>query len=144
MRILERVITQSVAAPRFRTQLFSLLAMLAGVLAVTGVYGVLAYTMSQRTAEIGIRMALGARNGDVIKSVLRRALVLTTIGLSIGIGISLVSVRAIESFLYETNADDPVLFIMSAVAMASAALLASYLSARRATKIDPLEAFRAE
>jgi putative ABC transport system permease protein len=143
-RILERVIHQSVATPRFRTQLLSLLALLAGVLAVTGIYGVLAYTMSQRTAEIGIRLALGARHGDVIRSVLRHGATLTAIGLSIGLAIALITVRAIQSFMYQTDVHDPVLFGSSIAVMAAAALLASYLPARRATKVDPLESLRAQ
>ena len=134
----------SIAAPRFRTGLVSLFAVLAGLLAVIGVYGVLAYTMAQRTVEIGIRMALGANVGDVVRAVLRRGAVLAAAGLAIGVAMALATVRFLSSFLFETATYDAATFVAAAVLLALAALSASYLPARRATKVDPVEALRAE
>jgi predicted permease len=144
IRELERVVHASVAAPRFRTRLVSLFAGLAGLLAVLGVYGVLAYSMAQRSAEIGVKMALGASAPRVVKSVLLRGGLFAGTGLAIGVAISLSAVRVLESFLYETNVHDPLAFVMAALVLAAAALCASYFPARRATKINPVEALRAE
>ena len=134
----------SVAAPRFRTRLISLFALVAGLLAVIGVYGVLAYSMAQRTAEIGVRIALGASTGDVVKSVLWRGAAFAAVGLAIGMAITLAAVRVLDSFLFETSVHDPSTFVLVALLLAVAALGASYVPARRATRVDPVEALRAE
>jgi putative ABC transport system permease protein len=144
VRQLERVVSSSVAAPRFRTRLVSLLAALAALLAVIGVYGVLAYSMAQRTAEIGVRMALGASTADVLKSVLSRGALLAGVGLAIGIAIALVAVRLLDNFMYQTNIHDPMMFVIATALLTAAALAASYLPARRATKVDPVQALRAD
>ncbi len=144
VRQLERVVSSSVAGPRFRTRLVSLLAALAALLAVIGVYGVLAYTMAQRTAEIGVRMALGASTADVVKSVLARGAALAGAGLAIGVAIALVTVRLLDNFLYQTNIHDPMMFVMAVLLLATAALAASYFPARKATKVDPVQALRAD
>jgi putative ABC transport system permease protein len=138
------VIHSSVAAPRFRTRLVSLFAVLAGLLAVIGVYGVLAYSMAQRSAEIGVRMALGASAPRVVKSVLLRGGFFAAAGLTLGIAISLSAVRVLDSFLFETRVNDPLAFVFAALILSAAALCASFFPARRATKIDPVEALRAE
>ena len=122
----------------------SLLAALAALLAVIGVYGVLAYTMAQRTAEIGVRMALGASTADVVKSVLARGAALAGAGLAIGVAIALVTVRLLDNFLYQTNIHDPAMFVMAVLLLATAALAASYFPARKATKVDPVQALRAD
>jgi putative ABC transport system permease protein len=119
-------------------------AVLAGLLAVIGVYGVLAYSMAQRSAEIGVKMALGASAPRVLKAVLLRGALFAAGGLAVGVAISLSAVRVLDSFLFETNVHDPVAFLLAAVLLTVAALCASYLPARRATKIDPVEALRAE
>jgi predicted permease len=144
IRELERVVHASVAAPRFRTRLVSLFAVLAGLLAVIGVYGVLSYSMAQRSAEIGVTMALGASAPRVVKSVLLRGSYYAAAGLAVGVAICLSAVRVLDSFLFETNVHDPLAFVLAALVLAAAALCASYLPARRATKIDPVEALRAE
>ncbi len=144
IRELDGLISSSVAAPRFRTGLVSLLAVLAGLLAVIGVYGVLAYTMARRTAEIGIRMALGASANAVLSSVLGRGAVLALAGLAIGIAVALAAVRLLESFVFEMSTHDPTIFLSAAVVIAAAALAASYLPARRAMRVDPVEALRSE
>jgi putative ABC transport system permease protein len=144
IRELESVISSSVAAPRFRTGLVLLLALVAGLLAVIGVYGVLAYTMAQRRSEIGIRMALGAKQSDVMRSVIGRGAALAGIGLAIGTALAWAAVRSLNSFLFQTSTHDPLMFVAAILVLAGAALAASYLPARRATKIDPVEALRAE
>jgi len=144
IRELERVVHASVAAPRFRTRLVSMFAVLAGLLAVIGVYGVLAYSMAQRSAEIGVKMALGASAPRVLKTVLLRGGVFAAAGLAVGVAVSLSAVRVLDSFLFDTNVHDPFAFVLAALLLAVAALFASYIPARRATKIDPVEALRAE
>jgi predicted permease len=141
---LEQVVSSSVAAPRFRTRLVSLLAALAALLAVIGVYGVLSYTTTQRTGEIGVRMALGASTTDVVKSVLVRSAALAGTGLALGVVIALAAVRLLDNFLYQTSIHDPMMFVTAAILLTAAALAASYLPARRATKVDPVDALRAD
>jgi putative ABC transport system permease protein len=144
VRELEHIVSSSVAAPRFRTRLVSLLAVLAALLAVIGVYGVLAYTMAQRTAEIGVRMALGASTGDVLRSVVAKGGMLAATGLAIGVGIAFVAVRLLDNFMYQTSIHDLTMFAVAMVLLAAAALAASYLPARRATRVDPVQALRAD
>jgi len=144
IRELEGVVHASVAAPRFRTRLVSLFAVLAGLLAVIGVYGVLSYSMAQRSAEIGVKMALGATGPRVVRSVLFRGGSLAAVGLAVGVAISLSATRVLESFLFETSVHDPFAYVLAAIVLAVAALCASFLPARRATTIDPVEALRAE
>jgi putative ABC transport system permease protein len=144
LRELEGLISSSVAAPRFRTRLVSLLAVLAGLLAVIGVYGVLAYTMARRTAEVGIRMALGARAIEVVGSVVGRGARLALAGIALGLVVALVAVKLLDTFLFEINSHDPGIFLSAAALLTAAALAASYLPARRATRVDPVEALRSE
>ncbi len=141
---LDRLISRSVAGPRFRTILIGSLAALATVLAVVGIFGVLAYAVARRTNEIGIRMALGAARVDVVRGVLKRGLTLLTIGLAIGLVVSLAAVRALERFLFEISPTDPATLMAVALLLTSAALAASYIPARRATRVDPVEALRRE
>jgi len=144
IRELEKIVYSSVAAPRFRTRLVSLFAVLAAMLAVIGVYGVLAYSMAQRTAEIGVRVALGASSVNVVTSVVRRGVFLAAVGLAVGIAIAFAAVRVLDSFLFETSVFDPYTFVLAASLLVVAAVGASYLPARRAARIDPVEALRAE
>jgi len=125
----------------------SLLAVLGGlslILASIGLYGVMAYAVSQRTQEIGIRMALGARPEDVLRAVLRRGVSLTAIGLTAGIAVSLAATRLVASQLVDVGAADLKAFAGAAVFLTLVTLLASYLPARRATKIDPVSALHSE
>jgi len=129
---------------RFNTLFLGAFAAAALVLACLGVYGTTAYAVSRRTHEIGIRMALGARSRDILRAVLGRGLRLTIIGLALGLLGALAATRIIRSLLYEVSPTDPLTFVSVAVLLAGVALLASYLPARRAAKIDPMAALRYE
>ncbi|HJO37733.1 MAG: FtsX-like permease family protein [Vicinamibacterales bacterium] len=110
--------------------------------AIVGVYGVIAHAVAVRTQEISIRMALGARPADVVGQVLRRGARLTIIGLVLGLAASLVNLRVIGAFLFDVRPDDPWIASSAAALLASAPLQASYLPARRASRLDPVAALR--
>jgi putative ABC transport system permease protein len=137
-------ISSSLNAPRFRTLLLFTFAGVALVLAVGGLYGTLLHTVNQRTREVGIRMALGARPVDVLTGVLREGMTLTGIGLVIGLAVAFAVSRLLTSLLYDLAPTDPVTFLMGALALAAAALLACSWPARKATQIDPVQAMRSE
>jgi len=141
---MDALIGQSVSEPRFQTLLLSFFAGLAGVLALVGVYGVVAYAVAQRTQEIGIRMALGAAHRRIIRDVLRHGLVLAGIGLAIGVAVVWSSVRVLDRFLFEANAVDPLLMVACAVGLAAATLLATFVPAVRAAQSDPMMALGRE
>jgi putative ABC transport system permease protein len=117
-------------------------AFLAMILAAIGIYGVMAYSVVQRTQEIGIRMALGARAIDVWKMVLRQGVILTAVGMLCGLLFALGLSRIVASLLYGVSATDPLTFLLISLLLAAVALLASFLPARRATKVDPVMAIR--
>jgi len=144
LRILERTIDASVAGPRVRTVLFATLAALAATLAVVGIFGVLAYAVAQRTSEIGIRIALGAVSGDVIRGVVNRGLMLLGVGVAIGLAVSLAAVRALDRFLFQVDPVDPATLLSVVALLTVAALAASFVPARRAASVDPVEALRRE
>jgi predicted permease len=135
---------ESLRTERVFARLLSLFGLLALALAAIGIYGVTAYAVSQRTKEIGIRMALGARRYDVLKLVLSQGLILTLIGVVIGTGGAIWLTRLMKTLLFGISATDPVTFIVIALLLAAVAMLASYVPARRATKVDPLVALRYE
>ena len=120
------------------------LGLLAFVLASMGVYGVMAYSVSQRTRELGIRMALGAQTSQVIHLVLRQGMLLAVVGLVFGLFAAFGSTRLAGSLLYGVNPSDPVIFVGVTSLLGLAALAACYFPARRATRIDPVQALRAE
>jgi putative ABC transport system permease protein len=138
------VIAQSVAEPRFRTWLLSAFAVTGLALTLIGIYGVISYSVSQRTPEMGIRMALGAQEQDVLRLVLRQGLRLAVIGAAIGVLGSLVLMRLLTSQLYDIKPGDPLTLSGAALLMLAVAVCASYLPARRATKVDPMVALRHE
>ena len=131
-------------AVRAGARVFTTFGALALFLAVIGLYAVKAYVVSRRTREIGIRMALGADRGDVLWLVLREGIVLTLTGLGVGLVLSVGTARLLASLLYEVNTLDPVVFILAPLVLAASTLLASYLPARRATRVVPMVALRHE
>ena len=144
IRTMGEWVDRSVAAPRYRTTLFGLFALLAMVLAATGIYGVMSYSVAQRTHEIGVRMALGARRIDVLKLVVRQGMLLVVIGLALGLVGAFALTRVMASLLFGVTAKDPITFVAVAGLLGAVALIACYLLARRATKVDPLTALRYE
>ena len=134
----------SVAAPRYRTTLLALFAALAMILAATGIYGVMSYSVAQRTHEIGVRMALGARRVDVLKLVVRQGMLLTIVGLIVGLGGAFALTRVMSSLLFGVGTKDPITFVVVAVLLIAVAFIACFVPARRATKVDPLVALRYE
>jgi predicted permease len=139
---LRGVMSESIARDRFFTVLFGMFAGLALVLAAVGVYGVVAYSVGQRTQEIGVRMALGARAIDVVRMVLTEGMFLVFGGIALGALSALLLTRALQSQLYGVSAKDPIAFIIAPAILAGVTLLACYVPARRATRIDPMRALR--
>src|SRR5205085_1921339 len=138
------VVRDNVAQQRFTMVLLIAFAGLALALSAIGLYGVLAFTVAQRTQEIGIRMALGAQAGDVLRMILGQGVLAIAIGIAIGTAGSLLLMRAMASLLFGVHASDPQTFVLVAAALAGVALLASYIPARRAAKVDPMVALRYE
>jgi len=139
---LEHRFVTAVAQPRFRSTLIALFAVLALVLAVIGIYGVISYAVTQRTHEMGIRLALGAETGGVLKLILKQGLFLALIGVLIGLGLSLALTGLLRQLLFEVSAADWETFGGSAGLLIAVSLLACYLPARRAAKVDPMVALR--
>jgi len=144
VKTMDQYISDSVSPRRFNALLLAIFASLALVLASVGIYGVISYSVTQRTQEIGIRVALGAQSPDVIKLVVGRALALVLLGIAIGFGGALALTRLMTSLLYGVSATDPVIFAGVSLLLVGVALLASYIPARRATKVDPMVALRCE
>jgi len=141
---MEDVLSESIARQRFSMLLLGIFAAVALVLAAVGIYGVMSYTMAQRTHEIGIRMALGAQRRDVLKLAVGQGLKLVLIGVAVGLALALALTRVMSSLLFGVSATDPATLITISLVLISVALLASYIPARRATKVDPMIALRYE
>jgi putative ABC transport system permease protein len=139
---LEKRIGVTLAQPRFNMMLLGVFASMAMILAAIGIYGIIAYSAAQRTKEIGIRMALGAQKGDVLRMMLRQSLVMLGIGLGVGLAAALALTRLMASLLYGVSANDFATYGIVILVLGGTALLASYLPAKRATRIDPMVALR--
>jgi predicted permease len=141
---IEASLTENVAAPRFRTLLLGIFAGLAVCLAMAGVYGVMSYVVGQRVNEIGLRVALGASPADVLRMVLRQSLVLTGIGIVVGLAGAAAVTQLLTSMLFGVKATDPMTYALVVAMLIAVALLASYVPARRAMRVDPMVALRYE
>jgi putative ABC transport system permease protein len=139
---MEEVLANGASQPRFITTLLGGLSAIALVLAIVGIYGVIAYSVSERTQEMGIRMALGAGQADILRLVLRQGITLAAIGIGLGLAASLALSRLMTTMLYHVSTTDPATFAGTAALFAGIAMLASYLPARRATRVDPMAALQ--
>jgi putative ABC transport system permease protein len=144
VRTMEDNMAATVAQPRFRTWLIGIFAGLALLLAAVGIYGVMSYSVTQRTNEIGIRVTLGAQSADVFRIVVGEGLRLALFGVGIGLVAALVLTRVLQSFLYGISASDPLTFAGVAVLLTLVGIAASFFPARRATRVDPIGALRYE
>jgi putative ABC transport system permease protein len=141
---LEQAISNTVAQTRFYTFLFALFGATGLVLTLTGIYSVISYTVAQRTQEIGIRLALGAQATDVLKLLVGQGMILAAVGIAIGVVLAGALTRLMTNLLFGLSPNDPLTFAVIALLLAGVALLACYIPARRATKVDPLVALRYE
>jgi putative ABC transport system permease protein len=141
---MNQLIGSSLAQPRFNTMLLGSFAAVALVLAAIGIYGVIAYSVAQRTREIGIRMALGAQRGDVLQMILRQSMIIIGIGLATGLCGAFALTRWMGSLLYGVSAHDVSIHGLVLMVLAAAGLIASYIPARRAMTVDPMVALRYE
>jgi putative ABC transport system permease protein len=137
-------LNESIWPQRTMSTLVTIFGLLALLLAVIGLYGVLSYTVTQRTRELGIRLALGAQRSDILKLILRQGMLLVSIGVGLGLLLALALTRVLTGFLAGLGATDPLTFGLVAVMLLVVAMLACYLPARRAMKTDPIIALRCE
>jgi putative ABC transport system permease protein len=144
IRSMDQVLSHSLGLRSFMMLLLSIFGGLALLLASVGIYGVISYAVSQRTREIGVRMALGARPADVLRMVLTEGLNLVAAGVVLGVAAALMLTRLLEGLVYGVTVRDPLIFVLVNLLMVAVALLACYLPARRATRVDPLLALRCE
>ena len=141
---MEKVVSQSLGQQRLTMVLLGAFAGVALLLAAVGIYGAVAYTVEQRTGEIGVRMALGAQTADVLRLVMRQGMSPVIIGLAVGIAAALALGRLLTAQLYQVSANNPALLAATAVMLGAVALLACLIPARRATLVNPIQALRSE
>jgi putative ABC transport system permease protein len=144
VRTMEQIMATVTVQPRFNMILLGIFAAIALVLAAVGIYGVLSYSVTQRTHEIGLRLALGAQQGEVLKLVVSQGMILALLGVAIGLAASFALTRLLTGLLYGVSATDPLTFIVIALLLTMVALMACWIPARRATKVDPMIALRHE
>jgi ABC-type antimicrobial peptide transport system permease subunit len=140
----DELLARDLLRPRQRTVLFTLLGSLGLALALVGVFGMTAYTVARRTQEIGVRMAFGARAGQVVATMVRDSVWPIVMGTIAGLGAAALATRVIASFLFKTTPTDPVTFVAVAITLAVAGCLAAWLPARRAARVDPVQALRTD
>jgi putative ABC transport system permease protein len=141
---MDQIFSNSVGGQRFNMLLLSIFAALALAMAVVGVFGVINYSVAQRTQEIGIRLALGAQRRDILRLVVGQGMILALLGVGAGLAGAFALTRLISGLLFGVSPTDPVTFLAVSLLLASVALLASYIPARRAMKVDPMVALRCE
>jgi putative ABC transport system permease protein len=141
---MDKLLSTDVAPRRFVLLLVGSLALVALSLAAVGIYSIISFSVSERTREIGIRMALGAKRGDVLRMVLGQGMTVALVGIFAGLALALTLTRLLTTLLFSVSATDPTTFVMVGVVLIVIALLACYLPARRATRVDPLVALRDE
>ncbi|MGB5673664.1 MAG: FtsX-like permease family protein, partial [Gemmatimonadota bacterium] len=144
IRPLKDVIDESLGGDTIMAKIMSVVAVIALVLALAGVYGVMAYSVSQRRQELGIRMALGAQDGNVVGMIMRQGMTLAAIGIVVGLGLAFAMAKGVSFFLFGVSPFEPATYGGMAVALLLSGVLATYFPARRATKVNPVEALRAE
>jgi putative ABC transport system permease protein len=141
---MEQALSDSISKERFAMFMLGLFAAMAFILAIGGIYGVMSYSVTQRTHEIGVRVALGAREPQVVRMILRQGIILIVIGLTIGLASSFALTRVLAGLLYGVNPADPAVFSLAALLLGLVALFACYVPARRASRVNPMEALRYE
>jgi predicted lysophospholipase L1 biosynthesis ABC-type transport system permease subunit len=144
VRTMQELMSLQLAQPRFAMVLLGVFAGLAIILTVVGLYGVMAYSVSRRTREIGIRMALGAQRGDVMKNILREAGIMLAIGVALGLCASILSASVLKSMLYGTAARNPWLLLLISGIVVATGMVAAFIPARRAATVDPMKALRTD
>jgi putative ABC transport system permease protein len=142
IRPMTEVVSASFTSQRFISTLMGAFAALALALTAVGLYGVLSYQVSQRTHEIGLRMALGAQARDVLKMIIRQGMVLVLVGVGIGLACAVALTRIMSNFLFDITVTDPATYVFIALLLTAVSLVACYIPARRATRVDPMIALR--